>query len=282
MTLGTILQTVFPPGLFTEPFMQNAYLAGTAVALAAALVGTFVVLRGMPFAAHAIPRVSFAGAAGALLVGTSSILGVALFAGLGALGIAALGVRRESGPVTALVLAAALGLGGLFLAVGDVYQPEAYALLFGQVLGVSTGEAADSILLLAISAMGVALLYRPLLLASVSPEVAAAKGARVRLLDLLFLLLVALASALTVPVVGALLAFSLMVGPPAAASRLAKSPPGVMALSAALALVSVWVALILAYDTGWPSGFFVTGVSTLFYLVARILSRGATHSEIAG
>jgi len=267
--MGPFFQAVFPPGLIGDAFMQNAWLAGTATALTAAAVGTFVVLRSAPFAAHAIPRASFAGAAGALLLGASSLLGVAVFATLSAVGIGLLGERSERGPVTALVLAAALGTGALFLAVGDVYEPAAYALLFGQILGVSTGEVVDAFVLFASAAVGVAMMYRPLLLASVSPAVAEAKGTSVRLMNLLFLLLVALASALTVPVVGALLAFSLLVGPPAAASRISRSVPTVMALSAAFALASVWLALIFAYDTGWPSGFFVSGVSAVIYLGAR-------------
>jgi len=263
---------IFPPGLFTYSFMQNAWLAGTAVAAVSALVGFFVVLRGAAFAAHAVPRASFAGAAGAVLVGGDTLVGLGVFSALSALGIASLGARRDQSRMTALVLMAALGLGALFLSASDAYAPEVYALLFGQIVGVSRADALGLVGLLALALIAVALLYRPLLWSSVAPDVAEARGVSRRRMDVLFLLLVALAATAAVPVVGALLSFSLMVAPAAAANRIARTPPQAMRIGLVVALVSVWLSLVLAYDTSLPVGFFVAAVTTLCYGLARIYS----------
>ncbi len=250
--------------------MQNAWMAGSAVAVVSAVVGFFVVLRGASFVAHAVPRGSFAGAAGAVLVGQSSLLGLGLFALLSSLGIALLGRRRRGAVATALVLVAALGLGDLFLSIGNVYAPEVFALLFGQVVGISRADVYFVGSLALAVVLVVAWLYRPLLMHSVSAEVAEVRGLRPVLLDGIFLLLVAAAATATVPVVGALLAFSLMVGPAAAASLLAKRPSTAVFLSIALALVSVWISLWLAYITSWPIGFYVSAWSLVAYLAVRL------------
>lgn len=281
MNLGQVLASVFPAQLVTESFMQNAWIAGTTVAVVAALVGFFVVLRGASFVAHAVPRGSFAGAAGAALVGQSSLLGLGVFAVLSALGIASLGGRRNYDAMVALVLVTALGLGDLFLAIGNAYAPEVFALLFGQIVGISRPEVLDILGISAFTAVLVALAYRPLLLASVSPEVARTRGVRVGAVDLLFLLLVSVAATATVPVVGALLSFSLMVGPAASASLLARSPRGAMGVGVALAVASVWVSVWLAYVSNWPIGFFVSALCLGFYVAARLGARRRARSAPA-
>jgi zinc/manganese transport system permease protein len=265
-----IFATLFPPGIFTSPFMQDAWLAGTAVAVLSACVGFFVVLRGASFAAHAVPRASFAGAAGAALVGGDTLLGLAVFSALSALGIASLTARRDQGQITAMVLMAALGLGSLFLALGQSYAPEVYALLFGQIVGISRADVFGilALLLLALAATG--LLFRPLLWSSVAPDVAEAKGVPRRRMDILFLLLVALSATAAVPVVGALLSFSLMVAPAAAAGYFSRSPAQALGIAVLIGVLSVWFSLVFAYDTGLPVGFFVAAVSAVFYGLGRL------------
>ncbi len=265
-----IVQALFPPGLFTSSFMQNAWLAGTAVAVLSALIGFFVVLRGASFAAHAVPRASFAGAAGAVLVGGDTLLGLAIFSALSAFGIASLASRRDQGQTTALVLMAALGLGSLFLTLGGAYAPEVYALLFGQIVGISRVDVYAILGLLFLALLATALLYRPLLWSSVAPDVAEAKGVSRRRMETLFLLLVALAATAAVPVVGALLSFSLMVGPAAAAAYFGRSPLQALAIAVLIGVLSIWFSLIFAYDTGLPVGFFVAAVTAIFYGLGRL------------
>ena len=268
-----LLHVLFPTGLFTAAFMVNAWIAGSAVAVLSASVGFFVVLRGASFAAHAIPRASFAGAAGAVLAGGDTLVGLAVFSGLSALGIASLSSRRHESQTTALVLTAALGLGALFLSLGDAYAPEVYALLFGQIVGISRADVVGILLLLALALLATAILYRPLLYASVAPDVAEAKGVPRRRMDVLFLLLVALAATAAVPVVGALLSFSLMVGPAAAGSYFGRGPAQALGVGVVIGLLSVWFSLVFAYDTGMPVGFFVAAVTAVFYGLGRLWSR---------
>jgi zinc/manganese transport system permease protein len=249
--------------------MTNAWAVGTIVAVVAGVVGLFVVLRGASFAAHAVPLSSFAGAAGANLVGASPIAGLALFAPLAALAIGWLGRRRRSDVVTALVVALMLGLGALFLSWSVEYASAVYGLLFGDVLGISNSELWLSAVLAGAAALAVALMYRPLLLSSVSAEVAAARGVRSGTIDALFLLLVALVTTMAVPVVGALLMFTLMVGPPAAARALVRSPLASMGLAVVLALVTVWVSIAASYLTTWPIAFYVGITGAAWYLAAR-------------
>jgi zinc/manganese transport system permease protein len=242
------------------PLMVNTWIAATIVAAVGGIVGFFVVLRGSTFAAHAIPQGAFAGAAAASLLGVSTIAGLGVFAAGGALGIGLLGRRGRHDVATALALVLMLGLGALFLSFSTEYAPEIYSLLFGEVLGVSRSEVWPIAALGAVSLAVIATAYRPLLLSSVLPDGGAARGLSSFRVELAFLLVVALATAMTVPVVGALLIFTLMVGPPAAARALTARPGRALALSAAIALAVVWASIAASYLTNWPVGFFV-GVS---------------------
>ena len=203
-------------------FMTNTWIVATIIAVVAGVVGFFVVLRGAAFPAHAIPNSAFAGAAAANVLGFSALLGLAGFAAASAYGIATLGRRGRQDAVTALALVLGLAIGAIFLSRSGEYEPQLYALLFGEVLGVSTTELLPVALLAAACIIAVGVLYRPLLLASALPDVAEARGVSSYRIELAFLLVLAAATALTVPVVGALLIFSLMIGPPAAAA--ARSP----------------------------------------------------------
>ncbi len=246
-------------------FMAPTWIAASVVAVVAGAVGLFVVLRGAAFAAHALPLSAFPGAAAASLVGVSPLLGMGVFAVLAVAGIARLGRRAGRDVATALTLVAMLGAGALLLSLGGGYGSELYTLLFGQVLGVGAGDLALLCGLAAGALAATAVLFRPLLLSSVSAELARARGVPARLLDLAFLGLVALATVLTLPVVGALLVFSLMVGPPAAARALANRPLPALLLSSGLALLVAWLSLAAAYVTNWPVGFFVGLLGALAY-----------------
>jgi zinc/manganese transport system permease protein len=250
-------------------FMMNTWAVATIVAPVAGVVGFFVVLRGSAFPAHAIPKGAFAGAAGASLLGISTLLGLAVASLLGALGIGALGRRGRQDVATALALVMMLALGAAFLSRTTEYEPQIYSLLFGEVLGVSTTELLPVAALGASCVLAVLVLYRPLMLSSVVPEIAAARGIRGQRMEMCFLIVVALATAMTVPVVGALLIFSLMIGPPAAARSLTSRPALAMLLSVAIALLTVWAAIAASYLYNWPVGFFVGALAALSYGAGR-------------
>jgi zinc/manganese transport system permease protein len=251
-------------------FMVDTWLAAVLVALLAGTVGFFVVMRGSSFVAHALPNGSFAGAAGAALVGVNTLIGVAVFAVLGALGIAGLGRRGRHDAVTALVLVLMLAIGALFLDLSSDYAPAVDALLFGEVLGISSAELVPTAAITAVCLLALLLLYRPLLLSSIVPESAQARGVVEGRIELCFLLIVALATAMTVPVVGTLLVFSLMIGAPAAARAVCDRPGSALALSVAIALLAVSVAIAGSYETDYPVGFFVGTVSAACYVLGRV------------
>ena len=255
--------------MFAAGFMMNAWITATIVAVVAGVVGYFVVLRGAAFPAHAIPKGAFAGAAGASLLGINTLIGLAVFSLLGALGIGSMGRRGRQDVVTALALVMMLALGAAFLSRTTEYEPQIYSLLFGEVLGVSTNQILPVLLLGVVCIAAVAVIYRPLLLSSIVPEVAEAGGVRSRRIEICFLVIVALATAMTVPVVGALLIFSLMIGPPAAARSLTSRPGLAMIASVVIALVTVWVAIAAAYLYNWPVGFFVGSLAALSYGIGR-------------
>jgi zinc/manganese transport system permease protein len=250
-------------------FMVSTWTVASIVAVVAGVVGFFVVLRGAAFVADAVPQGAFAGAAGASLLGINTLIGVGVAALLGALGIGWLGRRGRRDVATALALVVMLGLGALFLSFSVQYAPEIYSLLFGEVLGVSTTEIAPVAILAVVSIGAILLLYRPLLLSSVMPELAEARGVRAQRMELLFLIVVALATSLTLPVVGALLIFSLMIGPPAAARSVTDRPLPAMLASVLIALAVVWVSIAAAYETNWPVGFFVGALGAVCYAAGR-------------
>jgi zinc/manganese transport system permease protein len=251
-------------------FMLNAWEVASIVAVVAGMVGFFVVLRGSAFVAHAIPNGSFGGAAGASLIGVNTLVGLGVFSLMGALGIGVLGRRGRHDVVTALALVMMLGLGALFLNLNVGYEPEIESLLFGEVLGISANQVLPTAALALVCVVAIALLYRPLMLASVLAEVAEARGVSAFRMELCFLLVVALASTMTVPVVGTLLIFSLMIGSPAAARSFTSRPLVAMALSVAIALLTVWSAIAASYETNYPVGFFVGTISAGAYALGRI------------
>ncbi|MBV8300476.1 MAG: metal ABC transporter permease [Candidatus Dormibacteraeota bacterium] len=251
-------------------FMLNAWAAGTIVAVVAGVVGFFTVLRGAAFAAHALPNGAFAGAAAAGLAGVNAVLGLGVFSLLGALTIATLGRRVRQDVATALVIVMMLGLGALFLSMTTEYAPQLFSLLFGEILGVSSAELLPTLALAVVCIAAVLLLYRPLLLSSVLPEAAAARGVSPARVQFAFLVVIALATTTAVPVVGALLIFSLLIAPAAAASSFTSNPAAAMMLSVLIALATVWSALALAYALDLPIGFFVGVLGAIAYGAGRL------------
>jgi len=247
------------------------------VAVVGGAVGFFVVLRGSASVARAVPSGSFAGAAAASLLGVNTLLGLGVFAVGGALGIGFLSRRGRHDVATALTLVFMLGLGALFLSLSAQNSSEIYSLLFGQVLGVSTTQLGPTIALAAVSLVVLGVLYRLLLLSSILPDSGVARGVALLGVELGFLLLVALATTMTVPVVGTALIFSLMIGPPAAARGFTTRPYVAIALSVGIAVVVVWVAIALSYQTNWPVGFFVGIASAAAYAAGRAWTFARRH-----
>jgi zinc/manganese transport system permease protein len=250
-------------------FMINAWEAATVVAVVAGIVGFFTVLRGSAFAAHSLPNGAFAGAAGASLIGVNVLVGLGVFSLAGACTIVALGRRARSDVATALTIVLMLASGDLFLSRTSEYAPAIFSLLFGEVLGVSASELLPTATIAAVCIVAILVLYRPLMLSSVAPEVAEARGVSARRMDLAFLAVVALVTTMAVPVVGSLLIFSLLIGPPAAARAFTNRPPVAMALSVVFALVTVWTAIAVSYQTDLPIGFFVGAMSAFAYTLGR-------------
>jgi len=250
-------------------FMMHAWIAGTIVAVVAGVTGFFVVLRGNTFAAHALPLGTFPGAAAAAFIGVNALFGLVVFAALGVVGISELGRRQRNDVATALTLIFLLGLGTLFLSLSRDYAQGVYALLFGDVLGVSRAEIAPVAIISAVAVAATALMFRPLLLSAVSADLCAARGVSARWMEFLFLAILGLATAMALPVVGALLVFSLMVGPASAARLIVRSPLPSLLLSVAVALMTVWASIALSYVTNWPVGFFVGGLAACCYAAGR-------------
>ena len=250
-------------------FMADTWIVATIVAVVAGVVGFFVVLRGSAFVADALPTGAFAGAAGASLIGVNTLIGLGAFSLLGALAIGLLGRRSRHDVAVALVLVVMLGLGALFLSFSVEYSPEIYSLLFGEVLGISVNEIAPVAALGAVCITAIMVMYRPLLLSSVMPELGEARGVRAYRIELGFLAVVALATSMALPVVGALLIFSLMIGPPAAARSVTSRPMLAMGLSVVIAMGTVWAAIAASYVTNWPVGFFVGTLAAACYAAGR-------------
>ncbi len=260
-------------------FMRNAFAAGTASAIVAGLVGYFVVLRGSSFAAHAISHIGFAGAAGAVLLGLNPVLGVAALSLVASAGMGMLGKRlRGRDVVIGLIMAASLGLGYLFISLYTGNAQNAYAILFGQIFGITTGAVlitiGTSVIVLAL----LAAIYRPLLFASLDEEVAQARGIPVGAIGIGFMLLMALAVSEAVQVSGVLLIFALLVAPGAIAERIARRPATALALSGSLAVLITWISLALSYYTPYPVSFYVTSLAFAGYLAARAWTAWAGHA----
>ena len=251
-------------------FMRNAFAAAGIVALVSGAVGTFLVLRGQTFAGHALSHVGFTGATGAVLIGVSPLWGLVGITVLGGIGMGLLGQRlRESDVAIGIVLSLSLGFGLLFLHFFTAYASQATALLFGNVLGVDVPTLQTLLALGIISLVSLAAISRPLLFASLQPELAEAKGVSPRLIGVLFLAIVALAVSECAQIVGVLLVFTLMVGPAAAALKLTTRLWHAIALAMIFALAEAWLGVALSYWTDWPASFWITALSSAVYILTR-------------
>ena len=251
-------------------FMRNAFAAAGAAAIVSGLVGYFLVLRGQTFAGHALGHVGFAGATGAILIGVASVWGLVGFTVAAGIGMGMMGERVSDRDVAiGVVLALALGLGLLFLHYYTAFATQATALLFGNVLAVDRSMIVTLIGLSVITLGALAVIMRPLIFASLQPELAEAKGVPLRFVSTAFLAIVALAVSESAQIVGILLVFSLMVGPPATAQRLVRGLWIGMALSAVFALAEAWLGIAMAYQTDWPVSFCIAMLSALAYFVTR-------------
>ena len=260
--------------------MENAWIIGSIVAVVAGVVGFFVVMRGAAFPAHAIPNGAFAGAAGANLMGSIRSWDSACSHSAAALGIGKLSRRGRADAVTALALMMMLALGAAFLSQSTEYEPEIFSLLFGEILGVSSSQiwpARRSARL----HHAVAVLYRQLLLTAIAPDIAAARGLRPERIETIFLVVLACATTMTVPVVGALLIFTLMIGPPAAARCFSDRALVALGLSVAMALITIWAALACSFTTNWPVGFYVGSFSAAWFVHRASLRWPAQDSRRA-
>ena len=261
--------------MFAYDFMQNAFAAAGIVAVLAGVVGYFMVLRGQTFAGHALSHVGFTGATGAVLVGLSPLAGMMGMTVAAGVAMGMLGERLAHRDVAiGIVLSLSLGFGLLFLHFYTAYATQATALLFGNVLAVDRATV-WTLLAVGIACLGaLGVIMRPLLFASLQPELAEARGVPVRGFAMIFLAIVALATAACAQIVGVLLVFTLMVGPAAAALRMTGSVGRGLLLAAALALTEAWAGIAIAYVTDWPSSFWITTLSGGAYLLAVAAVRG--------
>ncbi|AVZ71251.1 ABC transporter permease [Streptomyces lunaelactis] len=253
--------------------VQNSLLAGALVGLVGGLVGVFVIMRDLPFAVHGISELSFAGASAALLLGLNIVAGSIAGSLLAAGAIGVLGVRaRDRNSIIGIIMPFGLGLGVLFLSLYKGRAANKFGILTGQIIAVDTPQMAWLVGTSVVVLIALAIVWKPLTFASVDPEVAAARGVPVRALSLVFMLVLGLAVALCVQIVGALLVLALLVTPAAAAARITASPVLLPVLSVAFAMVSMEGGILLALGSTVPISPYVTTISFAIYLVCRLAS----------
>jgi len=265
--------------MFALEFMRNAFVAGGCIALAAGLVGYFVVLRNQVFTADALGHVAFTGGLGGVLAGLNLLAGVFASCIAVALAIGALGGRARGRDVAiGTVFAWVLGLGVLFLSLYTTARSAAsgtlgVSVLFGSILGLQPAQVIVGSLTGLATVAVMIVIARPLLFLSIDPEVAVARGVPARALTSLFFILVAVTVAESVQAVGALLIFALIVTPAAIAQNLSTRPWAGMVLSAGIAVAVVWLGLILAFYVALPVSFLITGLAFALYLASNFARR---------
>ncbi|MEV8025407.1 metal ABC transporter permease [Microbacterium sp. NPDC080220] len=252
--------------------VQNSVWAGAILGLVGGLIGVFVLQRDMAFAVHGISELSFAGAAAALLIGadvvTGSIVGSIVAAAL----IGWLGARaRDRNSIIGVLMPFGLGLGILFLALYNGRSANRFSLLTGQIVSVQSDQLTWLIVISAVVLVALLLIWRPLRFDSLDPQSAAARGVPTGLISLAFMLLLGLAVAVAVHIIGALLVLALLVTPAAAAARIAHGPVAVPLLAALFGVVSAVGGILLAVAGTLPVSPYITTISFLIYLVCRVV-----------
>jgi zinc/manganese transport system permease protein len=256
------------------PLVQNSLIAGLLLGIMGGLIGVFVMTRDMSFAVHGISELSFAGAAIALLVGLNVALGATIGSIVAAIIIAIMGTRaKDRNSIIAVLMPFGLGIGILALALYEGRAANKFGLLTGQIIAVDDPQVFWLIATATVVVIALLVIWRPLSFASLDPEVAEARGVLTKALGIIFMLLLALAVAASVQIVGALLVMTLLVTPAAAALRLTSSPLLVPILSMVFAVVAVVGGILLALGGGLPISPYVTTLSFAIYLVARVIEK---------
>ena len=263
------------------PLVQNSLIAGLLLGLMGGLIGVFVMTRDMSFAVHGISELSFAGAALALLFGLNIALGATLGSIVAAVIIAVMGSRaKDRNSIIAVLMPFGLGIGILALALYEGRAANKFGLLTGQIIAVDDPQVFWLIATSLVVVTALLLIWRPLSFASLDMEVAEARAVPTRALGIVFMMLLALAVAASVQVVGALLVMTLLVTPAAAALRLTSSPLLVPLLSVSFAVVSVVGGILLALGGGLPISPYVTTLSFAIYLIARLIEKTRSWKKV--
>ena len=281
--MNPTLAAIFAPGLFTSSPVQIAALVCAVVAVVAGAVGMFTVIRGQSFAGEALGDIGTTGGAAAYLIAAGPLWGFAAIAVAGAAAMELIGIQRPRGRdvATGIVLGAGLGVAALLLYIDTVQDSTTgatFTIVFGSPFTI-TSSAIPVVIVLSVISLGlIVLLFRPLLLSSISPELAAARGIPVRLLGAGYLLALALTVALAAFTIGTILSTALLVGPAATALRLTRSPAKAVFAAALIGIATTWLGIVMAYDSydwpplgqGWPVSFFVVTLIFLAYLFAGL------------
>jgi zinc/manganese transport system permease protein len=269
--------------IFQYEFMQNAFIAGTIVALLAGVVGYFVVLRRVAFASEALAHGGFAGATGAVVLGQDVFLGLLAFTGVSGAFMGLLGDKLRGRDVAiGGTLAFSLALGALFLTISTRFAGQAVNILFGNILSIGSTDVRFVASFALLALCGVAVIYRPLLFASVDAEIADARGVPVRALSVAFMILLAVTVSASVQVVGVLLIFALLILPAAAAQHLTAQPSRAIGLASVLAVIYVWAGLLIGFYVPYPPSFFITMFAFLTFIVVRTLLPGVGGGVLRG
>jgi len=283
------------PGFFGSAPVHVALAVGTVIAITSAVTGVFTVTRGQSFAGHSLDDIATTGGSGAFLIGINQFWGYLAFGAGAAAFMEMIGVQRRRGRdvATGVVLGAGLGLAALFLYLGTQYSSTtgaSFTILFGSIF-VITSSTVPALITSALLALATVLvLARVLLLSSLSPDIAAARGVPVRAVGAVFLIALAVSVALSAVIIGAVLSTALLVGPAATALRLARGPVRAVAAAAAIGVAAVWLGILLAYDSfywppagrGWPVSFFVVTLIVVSYLCTYLgrRDRGRAAQDI--
>jgi zinc/manganese transport system permease protein len=287
--VNRFLVPVFAPGFFESANVHTALIVGTLVAIVAGTVGVFTVIRGQSFAAEALGDIGTTGGSGASLAGVGLLWGFLIFSVVAAAAMELIGIQRPRGRdlATGIVLGAALGLAALFLYFDTTTTGATITILFGSLLALASSTIPLVILLSAIVLGIAATLYRPLLLGSVSAELAAARGIPVRAVGALYLLALAIAVALAAQTIGTILSTALVVGPAAAALRLTRRPVTAILAAVLIGIGATWLGIVLAYDSyswppvghGWSVSFFVVTIVFVAYLLSGVPRQWRTRTR---
>ncbi|RIJ51963.1 metal ABC transporter permease [Clavibacter lycopersici] len=263
--------------------LRNSIIAGAVLGVVGGLIGVFVMTRDLAFAVHGVSELSFAGAAAALLLGVNVVGGSLVGSLIAAIAIGVLGTRaKDRNSIIAVIMPFGLGLGILFLALYDGRASNKFGLLTGQIVSVDNPQLGYLVAISAVVIVGLAVVWRPLMFASVDPDVAAARGVPVRLLSIVFMILLGLGTAVSIQIVGALLVLSLLVTPAAAAMRVSSTPRVVVSLSVLFALTSIVGGILLALGSSIPISPYVTTISFAIYLVCRGIDALRARSGTSG